>query len=101
MLESWKLAPSLAAGCPVVLKPAEWTPLSASLLPEIMAEARVHDQRRRDYWGNAVIPSWYAEATTVLDLDGVPQPVTDSPDSRSEVRVGADGLGSIDASTNI
>src|SRR5580704_9753545 len=39
MLESWKLAPALAAGCPVVLKPAEWTPLSASLLPEIMTEA--------------------------------------------------------------
>ena len=43
MLETWKLAPSLAAGCPVVLKPAEWTPLSASLLPEIMAEAGVPD----------------------------------------------------------
>jgi len=39
MLESWKLAPSLAAGCTVILKPAEWTPLSASLLPEIVAEA--------------------------------------------------------------
>ncbi|HEX4660564.1 MAG TPA: 5-carboxymethyl-2-hydroxymuconate semialdehyde dehydrogenase [Streptosporangiaceae bacterium] len=43
MLETWKLAPSLASGCPVVLKPAEWTPLSASLLPEIMAEAGVPD----------------------------------------------------------
>ena len=41
MLETWKLAPSLAAGCPVVLKAAEWTPLSASLLPEIMTEAGV------------------------------------------------------------
>src|SRR6202012_1934092 len=41
MLESWKLAPALAAGCAVVLKPAEWTPLSASLLPEIMTEAGV------------------------------------------------------------
>ena len=41
MLETWKLAPSLAAGCPVVLKPAEWSPLSASLLPEIMTEAGV------------------------------------------------------------
>ncbi|NUT45088.1 MAG: aldehyde dehydrogenase family protein, partial [Thermoactinospora sp.] len=38
MLETWKLAPALAAGCPVVLKPAEWSPLSASLLPEIMEE---------------------------------------------------------------
>jgi 5-carboxymethyl-2-hydroxymuconic-semialdehyde dehydrogenase len=43
MLESWKLAPALAAGCPVVLKPAEWTPLSASLLPEIMTEAGLPD----------------------------------------------------------
>jgi 5-carboxymethyl-2-hydroxymuconic-semialdehyde dehydrogenase len=43
MLETWKLAPSLAAGCTVVLKPAEWTPLSASLLPEIMADAGLPD----------------------------------------------------------
>ncbi len=43
MLESWKLAPALASGCAVVLKPAEWTPLSASLLPEIMTDAGVPD----------------------------------------------------------
>jgi len=43
MLESWKLAPALASGCTLVLKPAEWTPLSASLLPEIMTEAGVPD----------------------------------------------------------
>src|SRR5690349_18691845 len=43
MLETWKLAPALAAGCPVVLKPAEWSPLSASLLPEIMTEAGLPD----------------------------------------------------------
>jgi len=39
MLESWKLAPALAAGCTVVLKPAEFTPLSASLWAEICTEA--------------------------------------------------------------
>ncbi len=39
MLESWKLAPALASGCSVVLKPAEHTPLSASLWPEIFEEA--------------------------------------------------------------
>ncbi|WP_158883234.1 5-carboxymethyl-2-hydroxymuconate semialdehyde dehydrogenase [Amycolatopsis anabasis] len=39
MLESWKLAPALASGCTVVLKPAEFTPLSASLWPRIFAEA--------------------------------------------------------------
>jgi 5-carboxymethyl-2-hydroxymuconic-semialdehyde dehydrogenase len=41
MLESWKLAPAMASGCTVILKPAEWTPLSASLWPEIMEEAGV------------------------------------------------------------
>lgn len=43
MLESWKLAPALASGCTVVLKPAEFTPLSASLWPEIFREASVPD----------------------------------------------------------
>ncbi|WP_409474425.1 5-carboxymethyl-2-hydroxymuconate semialdehyde dehydrogenase [Streptomyces sp. HC307] len=41
MLESRKLAPALASGCTLILKPAEWTPLSASLWPEIFAEAGV------------------------------------------------------------
>lgn len=35
MLSTWKIAPALAAGCTVVHKPAEWSPLSASLLAEI------------------------------------------------------------------
>lgn len=43
MLESWKLAPALASGCSVVLKPAEWSPLSASLWPEIVEEAGLPD----------------------------------------------------------
>lgn len=43
MLESWKLAPALAAGCTVVLKPAEFTPLSASLWADIFREAGVPD----------------------------------------------------------
>jgi 5-carboxymethyl-2-hydroxymuconic-semialdehyde dehydrogenase len=41
MLETWKLAPALASGCTVVLKPAEWSPLSAGMLAEIMADAGV------------------------------------------------------------
>jgi 5-carboxymethyl-2-hydroxymuconic-semialdehyde dehydrogenase len=41
MLESWKLAPALATGNTVVLKPAEFTPLSASLWAEIFREAGV------------------------------------------------------------
>ncbi|WP_231445597.1 5-carboxymethyl-2-hydroxymuconate semialdehyde dehydrogenase [Brevibacterium zhoupengii] len=39
MLESWKLAPAIATGNAVVLKPAEFTPLSASLWPGIFEEA--------------------------------------------------------------
>jgi 5-carboxymethyl-2-hydroxymuconic-semialdehyde dehydrogenase len=39
MLESWKLGPALATGNTVVLKPAEFTPLSASLWPGIFEEA--------------------------------------------------------------
>jgi 5-carboxymethyl-2-hydroxymuconic-semialdehyde dehydrogenase len=41
MLATWKLAPCLASGCTVVLKPAELSPLTASVLPEIMEEAGV------------------------------------------------------------
>ncbi|MBN1239866.1 MAG: 5-carboxymethyl-2-hydroxymuconate semialdehyde dehydrogenase [Gammaproteobacteria bacterium] len=39
MLATWKIAPALAAGCTVVHKPAEWSPLTAALLAEICAEA--------------------------------------------------------------
>ncbi len=39
MLSTWKIAPALAAGSPVILKPAEWSPLSCSLLADLAAEA--------------------------------------------------------------
>ncbi|MEU6366506.1 aldehyde dehydrogenase [Streptomyces sp. NPDC046931] len=39
MLATWKVAPALAAGNTVVLKPAEWSPLTASLLADIAAQA--------------------------------------------------------------
>ncbi len=38
MLSTWKIAPALAAGCTVVHKPAEWSPLTALLLAETMHE---------------------------------------------------------------
>lgn len=41
MQESWKLAPALASGCTVVLKPAEFTPVSANLWVDIMEKAGV------------------------------------------------------------
>ncbi|MGW5612044.1 aldehyde dehydrogenase family protein [Streptomyces sp. NPDC003753] len=39
MMAAWKVAPALAAGCTVVLKPAEQTPLSALRLAELIEEA--------------------------------------------------------------
>ncbi|HTT59341.1 MAG TPA: aldehyde dehydrogenase family protein, partial [Acidimicrobiales bacterium] len=39
MLSTWKCAPALAAGNTVVLKPAEWSPLSCSLLMDLVLEA--------------------------------------------------------------
>jgi 3,4-dihydroxyphenylacetate 2,3-dioxygenase len=51
----------------------------------------VSDPRRRDFWGGAVIPSWYSEATPVLDLDGKVRPVTELAQT-AEVTVGADGF---------
>ena len=39
LMAAWKLGPALAAGCTVVLKPAEQTPLSALRLGELVLEA--------------------------------------------------------------
>lgn len=39
MMAAWKLAPALAAGCTIVLKPAEDTSLSAMLLADLIVEA--------------------------------------------------------------
>jgi len=50
-LVAHKLAPAIAAGCPVVLKPASQTPISALKLAEIIAES-----------------GWPAEALSVLPL---------------------------------
>ena len=43
LMAVWKLAPALAAGCTVVLKPAEQTPLTALRLGALTAEAGIPD----------------------------------------------------------
>ncbi len=43
LLASWKIAPALATGNTVVLKPASWTPLTALRLAEICQEAGLPD----------------------------------------------------------
>ncbi len=42
-LACWKLGPALASGCTVILKPSEWTPLTAMKLGELAREAGFPD----------------------------------------------------------
>ena len=53
----------------------------------------VNDPRRRDFWGNPVVPRWYEEATRVLDLDGRLVPLRERRSDEQRITVGADGLG--------
>jgi 5-carboxymethyl-2-hydroxymuconic-semialdehyde dehydrogenase len=41
MLASWRIGPALASGDTVVLKPAEWTPLSASFFADLTKQAGI------------------------------------------------------------
>lgn len=43
LMAAWKLAPALACGCTIILKPAEQTPLSAIRLGELVQEAGFPD----------------------------------------------------------
>ncbi|MCK6471554.1 MAG: aldehyde dehydrogenase family protein [Planctomycetes bacterium] len=43
LMAAWKLGPALAAGCTIVLKPAEQTPLSALRLGDLVCEAGFPD----------------------------------------------------------
>jgi phenylacetaldehyde dehydrogenase len=43
LMAAWKLGPALAAGCTIILKPAEQTPLSAIRLGELICEAGFPD----------------------------------------------------------
>ena len=53
----------------------------------------VHDNQRRDWWGTPVVPSWYTDASTVLDLDGNPVEIVERTDEKEmDVTIGADGF---------
>lgn len=53
----------------------------------------VHDNQRRDWWGTPVVPSWYSNASTVLDLDSRPHGTVERTDIReSDLTIGADGF---------
>lgn len=55
-----KVAPALAAGCAVVLKPSERTPLTAGLLAETLAEAGLPDGWLNIVTGRPeqIVPAW-------------------------------------------
>jgi catechol 2,3-dioxygenase len=55
----------------------------------------VKDERRRDFWANPIVPTWYNGSVGVLDLDGRPVPVMAQDPTERTVTVGADGLGII------
>ena len=42
-MQAWKLAPALAAGCTIVMKTAEQTPLTGLRIAELIAEAGFPD----------------------------------------------------------
>src|ERR687884_69792 len=65
-LVAHKLAPALAAGCPVVLKPASQTPLSALLLAELEAEAGLPSG-----WLNVVVGSASEIGDVLIDDERV------------------------------
>jgi acyl-CoA reductase-like NAD-dependent aldehyde dehydrogenase len=39
LMMCWKVAPALAAGCTIVLKPSEQTPLTALMMGQLIKEA--------------------------------------------------------------
>ncbi|MGJ5180640.1 5-carboxymethyl-2-hydroxymuconate semialdehyde dehydrogenase [Bradyrhizobium oligotrophicum] len=43
MLSTWKISPALAAGCTVVHKPAEWSPITALWLAKLAKDAGIPD----------------------------------------------------------
>jgi 5-carboxymethyl-2-hydroxymuconic-semialdehyde dehydrogenase len=79
MLSTWKIAPALAAGCTVVHKPAELSPLSARLLAEIAEEAGLP----KGVWN--LVNGMGEEAGKAL---------TEHPDIRAIAFVGEGGTGS-------
>ncbi|MBX6355112.1 MAG: aldehyde dehydrogenase family protein [Micromonosporaceae bacterium] len=62
-LVAHKLGPAIAAGCPVVLKPSEKTPLTAGLLVAAFAEAGLPAGMLNLVTGdpNVIVPTWLAD----------------------------------------
>jgi 3,4-dihydroxyphenylacetate 2,3-dioxygenase len=54
----------------------------------------VHDNRRRSWWGHAIIPTWFTEGSQMLTLDGEPRPLaTQSGSMELKAMAGAEAYG--------
>ena len=47
---AWKVAPALACGCTIVMKPSEFTPLTALVSPSFCRRHHVYQCARHGYW---------------------------------------------------
>ncbi|MCO5072365.1 MAG: aldehyde dehydrogenase family protein [Rhizobiaceae bacterium] len=65
LMLAWKIAPALAAGCTVVLKPAEFTPLTAILFAEICERAGVPKGVVN------IVPGGPAAGAAIVNHDGI------------------------------
>ncbi|MEU8633113.1 aldehyde dehydrogenase family protein [Amycolatopsis sp. NPDC048633] len=72
-LVAHKIGPALAAGCPVVLKPSERTPLTAGLLVEVLTEAGLPAGWLNLVTGDpgVIVPAWqHDERVAVISFTG-------------------------------
>ncbi len=71
-LVAHKVAPAIAAGCPIVLKPAPTTPLTAVRLAELMSEAGLPDGAFEIVIGDADVGHWLTtdERIAMLSFTG-------------------------------
>jgi succinate-semialdehyde dehydrogenase/glutarate-semialdehyde dehydrogenase len=74
-----KIAPALAAGCPVILKPAALTPLTSLLMAKIMLEAGV--------------PDGVLNVITTTNASAVSEPLMADPRLRKVSFTGSTGVG--------
>jgi|SRR5271170_472224 len=84
MLSTWKIAPALAAGCTIVHKPAEWSPLSAVILAEIMNQTIAE----------AGLPAGVVNLVQGLG-ESAGKALTEHPDIKAVALIGESGTGSL------
>ena len=61
LMFAWKVAPALAAGCTIVIKPAEYTPLTAALMAEIAEEIGLPEGVLNVIQGDGRTGQWLVE----------------------------------------